>query len=192
MRPGLADPVLDSQRIFRAVLDAMSHPGRIVALVAADRAPGPLHPATEAVCLALVDLETPLWLDATGRTAEVMAHLRFHCGCPIVDEPSQARFAVVADPGRMPDLGRFDPGTDEYPDRSATVIVQVGALVADVGQRLTGPGIASEARLDALGLPEGFWEGLRANHDRFPRGVDVLLIAGSRLAALPRTTRVEG
>ena len=191
MRPGLGDPVLDSQRIFRGVLDAMSHPGRIVPLAAPDTAPGVLYPATEAVCLALVDFETPLWLDAAGRTAEVMAHLRFHCGCPIVDEPAHARFAVVADPMRMPELDQLDPGTDEYPDRSATVIVQVDTLSGGAGRRLTGPGIESEARLDAPGLPERFWEGLRANHGRFPRGVDVLLTAGSRLAALPRTTRVE-
>lgn len=192
MRPGLADPVLDSQRIFRGVLDAMSHPGRIVALAVDDAAHDVLYPATEAVCLALVDFETPLWLDAAGRTADVMAHLRFHCGCPIVDEPAPARFAVVADPRVMPELDRFDSGTDEYPDRSATVIVQVDTLSAGAGRRLTGPGIESEARLDAPGLPERFWEGLRANHGRFPRGVDVLLTAGSRLAALPRTTRVEG
>jgi alpha-D-ribose 1-methylphosphonate 5-triphosphate synthase subunit PhnH len=191
MRPGLADPVLDSQRIFRGVLDAMSHPGRIVALAVEDAASGPLHPAAEAVCLALVDFETPLWLDATGRTADVTAHLRFHCGCPIVDEPVHARFAVVADPMRMPELEHFDPGTDEYPDRSATVIVQAWALSAGTGRRLTGPGIESEARLDALGLPERFWASLRANHARFPRGIDVLITAGSRLAALPRTTRVE-
>jgi alpha-D-ribose 1-methylphosphonate 5-triphosphate synthase subunit PhnH len=92
----------------------------------------------------------------------------------------------------MPDLDRFDAGTDEYPDRSATIIVQVDMLSAGVGRRLTGPGIESEVRLDAPGLPERFWEGLRANHGRFPRGVDVLLTAGSRLAALPRTTAVEG
>jgi alpha-D-ribose 1-methylphosphonate 5-triphosphate synthase subunit PhnH len=92
----------------------------------------------------------------------------------------------------VPELDRFDPGTDEYPDRSATVIVQVDTLSGGAGRRLTGPGIESEARLDAPGLPERFWEGLRANHGRFPRGVDVLLTAGSRLAALPRTTAVEG
>ena len=184
--------MLDSQRIFRGVLDAMSHPGRVVPLGLEGAAVGPLHAATVAICLALVDFETPLWLDAAGRTPAVTAHLRFHCGCPLVDDPAQARFAVVAGPAVMPDLAGFDPGTDEYPDRSATVIVQARALTEGAGRRLTGPGIAVDARLDADGLPERFWDGLRANHDRFPRGVDVLLTAGTRVAALPRATRVEG
>ena len=192
MRPGLADPVLDSQRIFRGVLDALSHPGRIVSVAAEEAAPGPLHPATVAICLALVDLETPLWLDPAGRTPDVVEHLRFHCGCPIVEEPGRARFAVITDGESMPPLDPFDPGSDEYPDRSATLIVQARALASGAGRRLTGPGIESESRLEAAGLPARLWDEIRANHGRFPRGVDVLLTAGSRLAALPRTTRVEG
>jgi alpha-D-ribose 1-methylphosphonate 5-triphosphate synthase subunit PhnH len=189
--PGLADPVLDSQRIFRGVLEAMSRPGRIVLLNAAPPAPEPLHVATVAICLALVDLETPLWLPAPARTPGTLAHLRFHCGCPVVEEPERARFAVVPDAERMPDLDRFDAGTDEYPDRSATVIVQTRSLTAGTGRRLAGPGIDTEARLEAEGLPPRFWSALRTNHDRFPRGVDVVLTAGRTLAALPRTTRVE-
>jgi alpha-D-ribose 1-methylphosphonate 5-triphosphate synthase subunit PhnH len=189
---GLADPVLDGQRIFRAVLDAMAHPGRVIALDRLPTAPAPLHAASAAVCLALVDFETPVWLDAVGRTPEVVEHLRFHCGCPLVEDPERARFAVVADPVHLPDLERFDAGTDEYPDRSATVIVQTRTLAAGAGKRLTGPGIESERRLDADGLPAWFWNGLRSNHARFPRGVDVLLTAGASLAALPRTTRAEG
>ena len=70
--------------------------------------------------------------------------------------------------------------------------MQVEALVAGRGRRLTGPGIRLEARLEARGLPETFWQGFRHNHALFPRGVDVLLTAGRQLAALPRTTAVEG
>lgn len=191
MRPGLADPVLDSQRIFREILRAMSEPGRVIALSLTPPAPAPLHPAAVAVALALLDVETPLWLDQAARGPEILAHLRFHCGCPIVDDPAQARFALVAEADRLPALEEFDAGSAEYPDRSATLILQVESLVGGRGRRLSGPGIASEARLQIDGLPGRFWEALRANHARFPRGIDVVLTAGATLAALPRTTRVE-
>ena len=41
---GLADPVFDSQRVFRATLEAFSHPGRIVTIDTAVPAPAPLTP----------------------------------------------------------------------------------------------------------------------------------------------------
>jgi len=192
VRAGFADPVFDSQRVFRRVLDAMSEPGRVITVEAPPPGPVPLQPATVAIALALLDLETPLWLDGASRTPETVAYLRFHCGCPIVDEPGRAGFAIIADPDQMPQLDAFDAGTDEDPDRSATVIVQAGTLGAGRGTRLSGPGIAQDAWLDAAGLPARFWEGLRTNHGRFPRGVDVVLTAGASLAALPRTTRVGG
>ncbi len=196
MLAGLRDPVLDSQRIFRIVLEATAHPGRILAVNGSQPdqelpLDWPLHAATTAICLTLLDFETPLWLDPAARTPEVMAYLRFHCGCPIVEDPVAAGFAVVAHASAMPALGAFDPGTEEYPDRSATVIVQARTL-AGAGRRLTGPGIESAVHLEADGLPARFWGELRGNQGRFPRGVDVLLTAGASLTALPRTTRVEG
>ena len=192
MRAGFADPVLDSQRVFRGVLDAMAEPGRVITLDAPPSAPSRLHPATVAIALALLDFETPVWLDAAAGTPEAVAHLRFHCGCPIVADPARARFAIIGDPDAMPEIAVFDAGSDEYPDRSATLIVQAGTLRAGRGCRLTGPGIVTEARLEVGGLSGRFWEALRGNHARFPRGVDVLLAAGPSLAALPRTTWVEG
>ena len=191
MLPGLADPVLDSQRIFRAVLEAMAHPGRVAAMAGPPETPRPLHGAATAVCLALLDLDTPVWLDAAARHRDVREGLRFHCGCPIVEDPRQARFALVVDARDMPPLAAFDGGSDEYPDRSATLIVQVAELTAGEGKRLTGPGIAGEARLAVDGLPPRFWAELRDNHARFPRGVDVVLAAPAGVAALPRTTLVE-
>lgn len=192
MRPGLADPVLDSLRVFRGVLDAMAHPGRVVDVGGPGEAPAPLDPAAAALCLTLVDGETPLWLDGAARTGEAEEYLRFHCGAVLVDAPEAARFAVIAAPDPVPPLVMFAQGTAEHPERSATVIVQVGVMTAGRGRRLTGPGIATEAFLDVPALGGGFWTDLRENHGRFPRGVDVVFTAGTAVVALPRTTLVEG
>jgi alpha-D-ribose 1-methylphosphonate 5-triphosphate synthase subunit PhnH len=146
------------------------------------------HRAAVAVCLALVDLET-LWLDAQAacrRCWAVCAALR------LPDRRgARGRTALVVDARSMPPLDAFDGGSDEYPDRSTTLIVQATALTAGAGKRLTGPGIAGEARLAVEGVPERFWAELRDNHARVPRGVDVILAAPAGVAALPRTTRVE-
>jgi alpha-D-ribose 1-methylphosphonate 5-triphosphate synthase subunit PhnH len=191
VRAGFDDPVRDGQRVFRRVLEAMAHPGRIVTVDALDQAPAPLAPAAAAVMLSLVDFETPLWLDPPVRSAEAVDWLRFHCGVSLVDDPGAARFALLGAPAAMPPLEAFDAGTDAMPDRSATVVLQVEALAAGAGARIAGPGIATSARLKVRGGPPDFWQIVRDNGARFPRGVDFVLVAGARLAALPRSVRVE-
>ena len=186
-----ADPTLDTQRVFRVVLEAMACPGRILDVPELAGTPEALDPAATAVCLALLDLETALWLDAPAATPEVLGHLRFHCGCPIADAPAAARFALITDPSAMPPLDSFDAGSDEFPDRSATLIVQVARLRSGVGRRITVPGIGRETFLEVGGLPGRFWKEWRRNHARSPRGVDVILSVGTQIAALPRTARVE-
>ena len=191
MRRGFVDPVLGSQRVFRRVLEAMAHPGRIVTLDALIDAPPSLAPASAAVCLTLLDFETPIWLDDAARSSEAVEWLRFHCGAPLIDQPEAARFALMLAPATMPELDAFDAGTDAMPDRSATLILQVDELGAGAGPRLAGPGIADTTQLDVRGGPPRFWDLVRDNTTRFPRGVDLLLASGRRLAALPRTVRVK-
>lgn len=192
MLAGLADPTLDSQRIFRSLLEAMAHPGRIVDVAVELQAPSPLHPAAAAACLTMLDFDTPLWLDEAAARPDAVEWLRFHSGAPIVSRPQAARFALIADPQGMPSPDTFDSGTAEYPERSATLIVQVQSLLGGTGRRLRGPGIADEARLEVAGVPDAFWTWMAANHALFPCGVDVVLSAGRVIAALPRTTEVEG
>jgi len=192
MLAGLADPTLDSQRIFRSLLEAMAHPGRIVDVAVELQAPSPLHPAAAAACLTMLDFDTPLWLDEAAARPDAVEWLRFHSGAPIVSRPQAARFSLIADPQGMPSPDTFDSGTAEYPERSATLILQVQSLLGGTGRRLRGPGIADEARLEVAGVPDAFWTWMAANHALFPCGVDVVLSAGRVIAALPRTTEVEG
>jgi alpha-D-ribose 1-methylphosphonate 5-triphosphate synthase subunit PhnH len=186
------DAVGAAQGHFRRLLEAMAEPGRVVTLGAEiARPPPPLAPATFALALSLVDLETPLWLDQALRCPDVLETLRFHCGAPIVEATQRAAFALAADASGLPPLDAFAPGTAEYPDRSTTLIVQVGALGQGRSVRLSGPGIEGVRGLMADGPAPGFWQQVRANHARFPEGIDIVLVEGVRIAALPRSTAVE-
>jgi alpha-D-ribose 1-methylphosphonate 5-triphosphate synthase subunit PhnH len=181
--PGFADPVLDAQAAFRAVLGAMSRPGRVHALPVPPSIPPGLSPAAASVLLTLVDEATPLRLAAGAAAAD---WVRFHCGCPLV---RAAEAAFVLDPAAS--LADLDPGTDEAPERGATLILEVADLAEGAGWRLSGPGIAASHRLAVIGAPPGFLADWAANRARFPRGVDAILCAGTRLAALPRSVAIE-
>jgi len=180
---GFADPVLDAQAAFRAVLEALSRPGRVQHLSALPEVPPGLSPAAACVLLSLVDADTKLAL-AAGDAAE--AWVRFHCGAPFTPVTA-ARFVLDA----SAQLGDLDAGTEEEPELGATLILEVAALSEGPGWRLTGPGIREVHHLHVEGAPAGFVAAWQESRTRFPRGVDVILCAGDRIAALPRTVAIE-
>jgi alpha-D-ribose 1-methylphosphonate 5-triphosphate synthase subunit PhnH len=182
---GFADPVRDAQRSFRAVLDAMAHPGR-TAGVTGVAAPSPLGTASAAVLLTLVDHETPLWLDPDAEAARQW--IKFHCGAPVVAKQEACGFALVLS---LPDLGRLPAGTHESPETSATVICQVESFDTGKVFRLAGPGLREPVSLTVKGLPRDFISIWRRNHTLFPRGIDLILCSGDRLTALPRTVSIQ-
>lgn len=186
---GFSNPVLDSQRTFRQVMEAMAHPGRLISLEMEMEVPKPLYGTTAAICLTLLDGETPLWMDLDERS-EVADWLRFHCGCPLVDSPTFASFGLISKGYGEPSLDRFRLGEDEFPEQSTTLIIQVSGFTPGSGRYLRGPGIEIRERLDVHGLPEPFWKTWTKNQRLYPRGVDVLFTSASTLAGLPRTTEV--
>jgi len=183
--PGFADPVRDAQATFRAVLAAMAAPGSVHELEDGLRAPAPLAPASAAMLLTLVDFDTPLWLDNAALPARDWAV--FHTGAPLSQAP-HARFALALG---CPDFTQFPSGNDEAPEESCTLILQVRALGTGVAYRLQGPGLREATELRADGLPDDFAARWAANHALFPRGIDIILCAGNRIAALPRSVRLE-
>jgi alpha-D-ribose 1-methylphosphonate 5-triphosphate synthase subunit PhnH len=183
--PGFADPVLDAQRAFRAVLEAMSRPGTLHPAGGELRAPSPLAPATAAVLLTLADADTPVWLAAPF--AEARDWIAFHCGATIVPRAADAAFAVAPE---MIDLAALNTGSDEIPEDGATLILQLGAFDRGKKLRLAGPGLATPVTLAVDGVGEKFLAAWEANHALYPRGVDLILCAGETLAAFPRSLRI--
>jgi alpha-D-ribose 1-methylphosphonate 5-triphosphate synthase subunit PhnH len=214
---GFADPVQAAQQVFRAVLEAMSRPGRVQTLSAAAlqglvdvgprRADAPAASnagaAMTAVLLALLDTETRLWLDPSmaGRAQ----HLRFHTGVRLVEQALQADFLALPARAATADLWtQACAGSDEQPQCGATVLVEVPVLHAKdptgtdatthrgdaMSLQLAGPGIQLRHDLWVGGLSTAFWQARAALEPALPRGVDLILCCGNRLAALPRSTYV--
>ncbi|RIA55614.1 phosphonate C-P lyase system protein PhnH [Dichotomicrobium thermohalophilum] len=181
------DPAHESQQAFRAVMSAMAQPGQIVDVDVGFAPPAPLNAAAAAVLLTLADYETKVWSD-TGVDVTAAQFLRFHTGARLIDDPALADFAVITDTHNAPALSTFAPGTPDYPDRSATAIIQVKEFQHE--WRLTGPGIEGETRFSAGPLPEDFIKQWRDNHARFPQGVDIIFAGNGQIAALPRSTEI--
>jgi alpha-D-ribose 1-methylphosphonate 5-triphosphate synthase subunit PhnH len=188
--PGFADPVFDTQAVFRAALDAMSYPGRTQSIPASLQTPEPLGIAAGSLALSLFDLNTPVWLDATLSTDAVVGYLRFHCGCPIVSVKADAKFALIS-AAHLPTLDKFDIGEDRYPDRSATLIIAVPSLTDGPATTWVGPGINGSITANIAGLRTDFWNQWTDNAELYPQGIDVVFTCGEHLIGLPRTITVE-
>ena len=190
---GFSNEAFGSQAVFRAVLQALSHPGRTVAVEHDAQAPAVGHSASAAVLLALLDSDCTLWLSPKLAASDAGAWLRFHTGCTVVADAAQARFVWVAQGDALPALNRLALGTDIYPDQSATCVVDVSRAATTVDAsdawHLRGPGIQEVAALQVDGLHDDFEAQWAANHAVFPRGVDLLLATADHIVGLPRTTR---
>lgn len=190
---GFADQVASSQSVFRAVMAALSRPGLAVAFVPGVQPPRPLTPELAALALALADHEAPVWLDeGLAASPAVAAFLRFHTGARIVADPGDAAFALTVDPAGLLPFARFALGSDDYPDRSTTIVAAVDTLAGEPVLHLRGPGIPGRQTLSASPLPADLPARLAQNRALFPRGVDLLLVASGAVVAVPRSSIVAG
>jgi alpha-D-ribose 1-methylphosphonate 5-triphosphate synthase subunit PhnH len=179
---GFTDAPRDAARAFRAALGALARPGTVLPIAGAVP-PAPLSPAAGTLLLTLADGTTPVHLAPSHDTDALRSWIAFHIGAPLVTAEA-AVFAVGSWEALQP-LDRFAIGTPEYPDRAATLIVEVEEL-APANARLTGPGIRDAATLRIPAIAA-----FQANRQLFPLGFDVFLTCGGTLAGLPRSTRVE-
>jgi alpha-D-ribose 1-methylphosphonate 5-triphosphate synthase subunit PhnH len=194
LTPGFADPVHDTQAVFRTLLDTLSRPGTIGVIEAALPAAAAgthsnVHLAAFASLLTLCDYSTPVWLSQPN--AVLGSALRFHTGAPLVEGAHEAAFAYIHDAATSPTLATFRLGEAESPEHSATLLIRVDALTGGAPVVLRGPGIESTATIAPVGLPTRFWQERAELAPMFPCGIDCYLVCGDQLIGLPRTTHAE-
>lgn len=184
--PGFQEAVHDAQITFRALLEALAHPGRPYTIPVTMTPPKGMTPACAAACLTLLDLETQVWLQPG---LEIEPWLRFHTGCSFTAHPQQADFAVIWQVTESLELETFNLGSAEYPESSTTLLLQV-EMANGEPVVLQGPGVLGE-RMIAPQLPAQFWQQWLMNHRLYPLGVDVFLLGQTDVIGLPRTIKVQ-
>jgi len=177
---GFTQAPQQAAQAFRAIMTAMARPGDILSVGGA-LPPAPLSVAAGTLLLTLCDPDTPVFLAPSVDTQDIRDWVTFHTGAPFATA-EKAMFAIG--PWDELNLDAFGLGTPEYPDRSATLIVEVPKLES-AGATLSGPGIKETAQLS---LPEV--AAFQRNATLFPLGLDFYFTCGDRLAGLPRTTKV--
>jgi alpha-D-ribose 1-methylphosphonate 5-triphosphate synthase subunit PhnH len=194
---GFSDLARGSQGVFRSVLTALSHPGRVVEVACDAELPDTGQAGSAAVLLALLDAQTSLWLSPTLAASPTQTWLRFHTGCSIVNSSAEAQFVWCASLDELPELSSLCLGTDVSPELAATCLIDVPNLsdsVHDHGWTLSGPGIREQASLAIDGVSaatlDRFTQIRATGHALFPCGIDVLLACDCRLVGLPRTTHM--
>lgn len=175
---------------FRAILDAFAKPGQPVTMPQLADKPASLQAASIILALALCDYQSPVWLSPAINQTDVRNFLRFHTGAPVVTNPAEAHFAFVESDEFATHFPLFNKGNEEYPDRSATVIVQAAAFHAPQRVRLEGPGIKFHAELAIAGFGPLEWNLLSEDRILFPLGIDVAFVSDTQLVGLPRSTGI--
>lgn len=178
---GFAQPPQDSANAFRGIMRAMACPGTICDVLGAVP-PAPLSVAAGTVLITLCDHDTSVHLAGRYDTQAIRDWITFQTGSPLAPA-ADAQF-VLGDWQDI-DLSNLAIGTSEYPDRSATVIVELPELAAE-GATLKGPGIKDATMLNLPDLAR-----FQQNAALFPLGLDFMFTCGAQIAALPRSTKVS-
>jgi alpha-D-ribose 1-methylphosphonate 5-triphosphate synthase subunit PhnH len=178
---GFTDAPTQSAQAFRKIMNVMAKPGVIENLTIAVP-PKPLSPAMGTLLLTLCDAQTPIFLTGEYNSPAVREWITFHCNAPFTD--AVACMFVVGDWSSLQPLDQYPIGTSEYPDRSATLVIEVDELKPQ-GYKLYGPGIKTTSQLSLPSL-----DAFQRNSMLFPLGLDFYFTCGEKIAALPRTTKV--
>ena len=173
----------------------MTAPARSVRFWMRWQTPGKYIPSTRRFKRLLswdqCDFQSSIWLESSLRIAEIPQYIRFHTGAPITSSKPDAMFAFIDAARAVPDLADFPMGTQDYPDRSVTLVIKAERLTNNSDVTLKGPGIQSTRGFGAAPVSPTFWNSMIASRTGFPLGMDIIFVGNHQVAALPRSTQIS-
>jgi len=197
MKESKFDTVFDSQKIFRSLLYAFAHPGRVVKISDLKIAP-PLNisRASAGILFTLLDLEVGFSVSASNKKQKEKTEEYFiiNTGARLKNLES-ADFILAL--GELPQLERIKKGSLVCPDQGATIIYIIEEInesllgVNSISLTLSGPGINGKRVLSLKGLKkQEVMKIIEVNKD-FPLGIDFVFVGRKgKFFAIPRSTKI--
>jgi alpha-D-ribose 1-methylphosphonate 5-triphosphate synthase subunit PhnH len=151
-----------------------------------------LDPVATGLLLSLLDCDSGFFLSESLKHAGPF--LSFHTGAR--ERPlGEASFAAFSGDDPPESLSSLSWGTENCPDLSATIIL-CGSLDEGESGRgsvllAKGPGVKTPKLFSGHGLSDSFVRERALMQKSYPLGVDVFLTGKGKIAALPRTLKLE-
>ncbi|NJK97815.1 MAG: phosphonate C-P lyase system protein PhnH [Bacteroidales bacterium] len=170
--------IFDAQAHFRIILDSMARPGKVNNFGEIRiNAPGEFNPASALVAFALLNRDVTFFSATSAKEFNEYMVVNTHA---VPSEIQKADFVFINGAGNGDLLLETNVGILEYPEKSATIIIDVENIY-DVPKDQTfeiilrGPGVETEKRVYVRNISLSVLQALKEQNAEFPLGVDVIL-----------------
>lgn len=186
------DPVFDSARVYRELVQSFSQPGRMGQLgFVKERLAGQLVASQGLAGIGLTLLDSGAGFHWSGQT-DSPVKLFLHRLTSAPEFPLGTAPFVFAQglSGLDQIFGQVRQGTLLDPHEAATVVVEVDKLENGELYQLSGPGI-KDKKFVVLPADNGWLRGRARAVAEYPLGPDLVFVDGAgQILALPRTTKI--
>lgn len=181
----LTEQATITQKTFRILLNAMSHPGRFYDLGFIKT-----NSHLNLVLETLLDCEVTFAVIGENRE-RISEEVRLLTGA-VLSKVEDADFLIIMNGNSKGEIERARIGTPEYPDRGATLIYYIEKENSKpVKLNLSGPGIKGEIFVSINGLVQEEFIKLREINKNYPLGLDsIIIMNGGKVFCIPRSTRI--
>ena len=184
---GYQDQTHSSQNMFRTMLKAISFPGSIFTVPENLETDNVIYSSTANIIFTLFDIDTKIFIDSE-KISKIQNFITFNTNANCIEKSNHCDFAIIQN--KEFNIENFNLGTDEYPDNSSTIIIEVEDLINGEELIIEGPGIEKTKSISPTNLPKNFQSQWQNNNFIFPRGVDLILTCKDDFFCLPRTSKV--
>jgi|GEM_PF-1655600 len=190
------DITMDTQRVFRNLLESISYPGRKINIYSDENYGVELFDTTIEVALTLLDGEVTFFIEGNLKKSEEEIFIRTNSK---VSNREDADFIIIPLREKIDFKNYLDEENNPLikvgslidPQYSATFIVEVEKLNEGDELEITGPGIENSKSISGIGTKEIL--DLRDKLCDFPIGVDIFFIDREKnVMAIPRSTKIKG